>query len=159
MAFVSLCRPIDATEPYVAYANGTVINFVTTQFTGMDAQVSQASATFLPCAVATPGVIAASLACAVWLQKGAQPPESPHSAVVSVPIGLSTDGLPAALQVSSLAGNDSYSLSFALALEKLLGNIEPPSPPACTGCAANVTYKTVSPSLVASAWQTSDRQA
>ena len=78
---------------------------------------------------------------------------------MSVPIGLSTDGLPAALQVSSLAGNDSYSLSFALALEKLLGNIEPPSPPACTGCTANVTYKAVRPSLVASAWQTYSMQA
>ena len=51
MAVVSLCRPIDATEPYVAYANGTVINFVTTQFTGMDAQVSQASASSLPWAL------------------------------------------------------------------------------------------------------------
>ena len=42
--------------------------------------------------------------------------------------------------MSSLAGNDSYSLSFALAFEQLLGNLDPPeNPPACTGCTVNVS--------------------
>ena len=36
---IIVCREIDATEPNIAYANGTVMNFVTTQFTGDDAQV------------------------------------------------------------------------------------------------------------------------
>lgn len=68
------------------------------------------------------------------------------SAALSVPVGMSTDGLPVGAQFVGPHGQDGLILSLGLALEKLIGRLEaPPDPPACAGCSASVHYQVVSP--------------
>lgn len=67
----------------------------------------------------------------------------PVFAALSFPIGMSTDGLPAALQLGVLPGSDEKLLSMALAIEKLVGKLQPPPSPQCSGCQANVKYAPV----------------
>ena len=67
-------------------------------------------------------------------------------AALSVPVGMSTDGLPVGAQFVAPHGQDGLILSLGLALEKLVGRLEaPPDPPACAGCSASVHFQTVSP--------------
>ena len=56
---------------------------------------------------------------------------------------MSTDGLPAALQLGVLPGSDEKLLGLALAIEKLVGKLQSPPAPQCNGCQANVQYAPV----------------
>ncbi len=58
---------------------------------------------------------------------------------------MSTDGLPVGAQFVAPHGQDGLVLSLGLALEQLLGRLDPPpEPPACTGCSAVVVNQVVS---------------
>ena len=67
-------------------------------------------------------------------------------AVLAFPTGqFSTDGLPVGMQLSGPPGADGLLLSLASAVAQVLPTLDPPaSPPACTGCVANVAFNAVS---------------
>ena len=69
----------------------------------------------------------------------------PPCAALSVPLGMSTDGLPIGAQFVAPPGQDGLVLGLGLALEKLIGSLDPPpDPPACAGCSAFVQNQVVS---------------
>lgn len=69
--------------------------------------------------------------------------------VLTIPLGMSTGGLPVGANFAGPPGSDSDILSLGLALEKLLGRLPGPAePPGCLGCTANVTNQTVSPNIM-----------
>lgn len=75
--------------------------------------------------------------------------------ILSLPLGLSTGGLPVGANFAGPLGSDSTILSLCLALEKVLGRTPPaPSMPGCMGCIANVTNQMVRGS-VCSSWLSS----
>lgn len=59
--------------------------------------------------------------------KNTSPGSNVGVAGVSVPVGLTKDGLPVGLEVDVLSGNDEKLLSLVLALEALFGHVPPPS--------------------------------
>lgn len=69
-------------------------------------------------------------------------------AVVTMPIGFGTDGLPAGMQLALPPGNDGALLSLSLAFEKLFPNTvtAPPATPDCYGCTHMIGVNTVSTS-------------
>jgi mandelamide amidase len=46
---------------------------------------------------------------------------------ISLPAGLSTQGLPVGLELDGLAGHDSELLGIGIAVERVLGPLPPPS--------------------------------
>ncbi|KAK9790121.1 hypothetical protein WJX73_005501 [Symbiochloris irregularis] len=63
---------------------------------------------------------------------------------LSIPIGLTTDGLPIGLQFQTRPGDDALLLQLGRKVEGLFAPTPPPPMvPACTGCKASVKLKTV----------------
>lgn len=59
--------------------------------------------------------------------KNTSPGSNVGIAGVSLPVGLTKDGLPVGIEVDALSGNDAKLLSLALALEALFGPVPPPA--------------------------------
>lgn len=64
--------------------------------------------------------------------------------MLTLPLGLSTSGMPVGGNFAGPFGADGEILSLGLAMERVFGRqAPPPGPPGCIGCTANVTNQTV----------------